>query len=123
MKYQTEITGWGKNALAFLENPETNFIILFDEDTPPELAELSVLHIKNPLLGEPSVGDTVVIADKVFTITAIGDEAVGTLRKLGHCTFVFKGFREPERPGCIMLEGEEDLKAEDIKKGVSIEIH
>ncbi len=123
MKYHSKITGWGNDALFFLEDPEANFIIIFNEDAPPELADISVLHTKEPLLGEPAVGDMAIIADKVFTITAIGDEAKSTLRDLGHCTLVFKGASEPDRPGCIMLEGDENLLVADIQKGATIEIH
>ncbi len=46
MKYQSEIVGLGPDALAFLEDEDMNFIIIFNEDAPPELAELSVLHTK-----------------------------------------------------------------------------
>lgn len=123
MKYHSKITGWGNDALFFLEDPEANFIIIFNEDAPPELADISVLHTKEPLLGEPAVGDMAIIADKVFTITAIGEEAKSTLRDLGHCTLVFKGASEPDRPGCIMLEGDEKLLVADIREGATIEIH
>lgn len=123
MKYHSKITGWGNDALFFLEDPEANFIIIFNEDAPPELADLSVLHTKAPLLEEPAVGDMMFIAGKMFTITAVGDEAKSTLRDLGHCTLVFKGASEPDRPGCIMLEGDEKLLSSDIKEGATIEIH
>lgn len=122
MKYHAMITGWGDNALAFLEDPDANFIIIFNDDAPPELADLSVLHTKEELLGIPAKGDTVIICNKVFTITAIGDEAKSTLRTLGHCTLVFKGKDEPDRPGCIMLEGDEPLLASDIQVEQTIEI-
>lgn len=45
MKFQVKITGWGADALEFL-NPTCNFIIIFNEDAPPELADISVLHTK-----------------------------------------------------------------------------
>ena len=44
MKYQSKIVGLGPDALAFLDDEDMNFIIIFNEDAPPELAELSVLH-------------------------------------------------------------------------------
>ena len=34
MKFQVKITGWGNDALEFL-NPVCNFIIMFNEDAPP----------------------------------------------------------------------------------------
>ena len=123
MKYHTIITGWGELALEFLEDPDEKYIILFNNDAPPELAELSVLHTKEQLLGIPAPGDTVIIGEKVFEITAVGEEAKSTLRDLGHCTLCFKGSSEPERPGCIMLQGDEPLTVADIQVEVTIEIH
>ena len=123
MKYHTVITGWGDGALDFLEDAETNFIIIFNDDAPPELAEISVLHTKEELLAIPAPGDIVVISEKVFTITAVGDEAKSTLRNLGHCTLSFKGGNVPERPGCIMLEGDEPLLKSDIQVENTIEIY
>ena len=123
MKYHTMITGWGDVALDFLEDPEANFIIIFNDDAPPELAEISVLHTKEQLLAIPAPGDTMIIGEKVFDITAVGEEAKSTLRDLGHCTLSFKGGSEPERPGCIMLEGEQPLKKTDIQIETLIEIY
>ena len=123
MKYHTIITGWGDAALDFLEDPEANFIIIFNDDAPPELAEVSVLHTKEQLLAIPAAGDTVLIGEKVFDITAVGEEAKSTLRTLGHCTLCFKGGSVPERPGCIMLAGEEPLLKSDIQVEVPIEIY
>ena len=37
MKYYAEITGWGDEAKAFLK--ELNYIILFNNNAPSELAE------------------------------------------------------------------------------------
>ncbi|SFL56596.1 PTS glucitol/sorbitol transporter subunit IIA [Pelosinus propionicus] len=121
MKYHSAITGWGTGALEFLSDKDLNFIILFNEGAPLELQEIAVLHKPAPLLADLAVGDTVIICDKAFTITAIGSEAPHTLKELGHCTLSFKGGTEPERPGCIMLEGE-DINPEDITLGGIIEI-
>ena len=123
MKYHTVITGWGDAALDFLEDPDANFIIIFNDDAPPELAEVSVLHTKEELLAIPAPGDIVIISEKVFTITAVGEEAKSTLRNLGHCTLNFKGGSVPERPGCIMLEGDEPLLKSDIQVENTIEIY
>ena len=122
MKYSSTITGWGDDALFFLEDADANFIIIFNEDAPPELADISVLHTKAALLSEPAVGDTMIIGEKVFDVTAVGDEAKHTLRDLGHCTLCFKGGDEPDRPGCVMLKGSEQLLKNDIKVGIKIEL-
>ena len=103
MKFHCKITRWGDGALVFLDDPNANFIIIFNDDAV--------------------VGDTVIVCDKAFTITAIGDEALHTLRSLGHCTLSFKGGDTPERPGCIMLQGDVPLVKDDMKTGATIEIH
>lgn len=121
MKYYVEITGLGPDSLLFLDDENTNFIIIFNNNAPEELAEMSVLHTEGTLLSPLSVGDVVLICDRPYTISAIGSEAEHTLKELGHCTLSFKGGDEPERPGCIMLEGE-PMCAEYIKVGGTIEI-
>ena len=84
MKYDTRISGWGECALEFL-NEDCNFLIIFNETAPQELADISVLHTVAMLQEEPCVGDTVQICDVSYTITAIGFEALHTLKELGHC--------------------------------------
>lgn len=121
MKYSANIIGWGEDALGFLEDEEMNFIIIFNENAPEELREIAILHEISTLHSEVEVGDTFIICDKVFDVTAVGYEAQHTLKELGHCTLSFKGGSVPERPGCIMLEGE-PLKAADIRVGGKIQI-
>ena len=121
MKYRTTITGWGEDALSFLEDEDCRFMILFNEDAPAELAEIAVLHTVETLAETPAVGDTLTICGKAYRVSAVGDEAPHTLRELGHCTLSFKGGDTAERPGCIMLEGE-PLKAAELQKGGVIEL-
>lgn len=121
MKYQVKITGLGEDALAFLGGDDGNFIIIFNEDAPPELADLSVLHTKAELKEPSAVGDTFKICGKEFKISAVGYEALKTLPELGHCTVDFRGGSEPDRPGCIMVEGD-TLLPDDIQIGGMIEI-
>ena len=91
MKYQATITGLGSCALDFLDEC-CNFIIIFNEDAPSELA-----------------------------ISDVGWEALNTLKELGHCTLSFKGLDTVERPGIIELIGE-PIKAEQLVVGGTIEI-
>ena len=123
MKFHCKITRWGDGALVFLDDPNANFIIIFNDDAPEEVVEFSVLHTEAGCSEDPAVGDTVIVCGKQFTITAIGDEAIHTLRSLGHCTLSFKGGTAAERPGCIMLQGDVPLAKDDIKAGAAIEIH
>ena len=123
MKFYCEITSWGEEALHFLDDPNANFIVIFDNNAPAELAEFSVLHTTANYNEDPAVGDTMIICDKAFDITAVGEEALHTLRQIGHCTLSFKGGTEPERPGCIMLPGDTPLTAADFKMGATIEVY
>jgi PTS family porter len=123
MKFYCEITSWGEEALHFLDDPNANFIVIFDNNAPAELAEFSVLHTTANYNEDPAVGDTMIICDKAFDITAVGDEALHTLRQIGHCTLSFKGGTAPERPGCIMLTGDTSLTAADFKMGATIEVY
>lgn len=122
MKYSTKILGWGPDALSFIEYPDCNFVVIFNDNAPEELQEIAIIHETAPLLADPVVGDTMIICGKVFEITAIGFEALHTLRTLGHCTLNFKAGSEPEMPGCIMLHGEH-ISVADFKVGAKIEIY
>ena len=124
MKFSTTVLEWGEMALDFLlpnDVSEYNFIVIFNENAPEELKDLAILHPIVPLEGDPEVGDTVMICGKRFTISAVGTEAVHTLRTLGHCTLNFKGGPEPQMPGSIMLEGEA-LTVDDVRVGGEIQI-
>ena len=62
----------------------------------------------------------------VATFYQAGRESINTLhtlKELGHCTLSFKGGDAAERPGCIMLQGDEPLTKDDIKAGTTIEIY
>ncbi|BEU87000.1 PTS glucitol/sorbitol transporter subunit IIA [Selenomonas sp. TAMA-11512] len=123
MKFSAKITAIGELAGSFLTEPEMKSIVLFNDNAPAELAEISVLHTRSEVYLAPAVGDQLVIGEKVFDITAVGDEAVKTLKELGHCTIVFKGGDTPERPGCIMVQGEAALAEADLTVGNVIEIY
>ena len=116
MKFQVTIVGHGAEALEFLNDSDNSFFILFNENAPEELAEISVLHTISAVYKEPAPGDTMKIGDKEFKITAVGVEAPYTLRELGHCA-------EAALPGCIMLEGSEKVTVEDLQAGTEISIY
>ena len=122
MKYDVTVTGLGDMALAFLDPAmEMRFVILFNDDAPAELAELSILHTKGEMTEAPAPGDTMKIGEKTYRITAVGDEAIHTLKELGHCTLAFTADTEPYRPGCINLDGEIITEA-DVADGTVIQI-
>ena len=119
-KYQTTITGWGDEAKMFL-GTDNAFIVIFDENAPSELAEISVLHKHAELKANPMPGDTVRICGREYIVTDVGSEAPMTLREMGHCCLSFKGLNQVERPGEIELLGD-PLRPEDIVEGGVIEI-
>ena len=122
MKYDVTVTGLGDMALAFLDPAmEMRFVILFNNDAPAELAELAILHTKAELTEAPAPGDTMKIGTKTYKVTAVGDEAIHTLKELGHCTLAFTADTEPYRPGCINLDGEIITEA-DLADGTVIQI-
>ena len=122
MKYDVSVTGLGSMALEFLSpGMEMQFVILFNDDAPAELAELSILHTAGELKEAPAPGDTMKIGVKSYKITAVGDEAIYTLGQMGHCTLAFTSSDEPYRPGCINLDGE-IITAEDVADGAVIQI-
>lgn len=114
MKYQTTITGFGDMALDFLNE---DMLIIFNNNAPPELAEISVLHTIENMIENVKVGDTFLICDDKYIVTAVGDEALYTLRTMGHCSIKFDGAKIPQLPGTIHLEGE---KKPDIIIGKNI---
>ena len=103
MDYKSKITGIGDVALDFLEE---KILIVFNDNAPSELAELSVLHQACSLDQDIKVGDVVVFSDKDYIVTAVGEEANATFRSMGHCTFKFTGQNQVDLPGHIELEGD-----------------
>ena len=119
--YLTEIKEIGPEVEAFLEE---RYLILFEVGAPPELAEMAVLHDRSHMREEPPAsGDVLVIGDREFRMTAVGEKAWKNIGDLGHAVFVFNGAKEVEMPGQICLEatGAEGL-AEAVKPGARLEM-
>ena len=102
MEYKTTITKLGES---YGDMFEEGLVIVFDDNAPEELAELSALHTPAKLPGNVKPGDEVVLGDKRYAVTAVGSEANHTLGKMGHCTFVFTGADKAELDGHIVLKG------------------
>lgn len=103
MDYKTKIVGIGELAQDFLEE---KILIVFNENAPAELAEISVRHTIAPLEQDVKVGDVVLFGENEYVVTAVGDEANSTLKSMGHCTLSFNGYDKPMLPGHIELSGE-----------------
>ena len=119
MKYTATITKIGEEALELFE--KSNLLIIFGENAPQELQNISVIHNGVGLANQPQVGDTVVICKKKFAISAIGTKALQTLKQLGHWTFCFDGAAVAALPGYIALKAEKRLSSCDIVIGEKIE--
>ena len=104
MKYEVTVTAIGDFVLPFMQTRES--VILFNKDVPYEYENMVVAHTKAELTSDIVPGDTVSLADRSYTVTAVGDEAMKTLRENGHCTIVFAGKDTVSQPGQIMVKGE-----------------
>lgn len=116
MAYKARITKIGELALDFLSS---NMIIIFNDNAPAELAEISILHTIEDVKQDICVGDIVAISGKEYSVTAVGEEANKTFRQMGHCTLKFTGMSYAELPGHIELKGD---GIPDIKVNDNIEI-
>lgn len=104
MKYEVTVTGIGDYVLPFMQTRAA--VILFNKDVPYEYENMVVSHTKGEVLADIVPGDKMQIADRSYTVTAVGQAAMQGLREKGHCTIVFTGAAEAEMPGQIMVQGE-----------------
>jgi glucitol/sorbitol PTS system EIIA component len=107
LKYNVIIKDIGKFAFELLENG--NCLIIFDECAPEELAEISLIHTHAEIEKDIVPGDTLFLGSNQYKVTAVGTEAMKTLRELGHCTLNFNGTSVAELPGQIELRGEKPV--------------
>lgn len=115
MKWQVTVTKLGEMAQEMMD---AGLLILFNENAPAELADISVLHTISELASPIEKGDTLTINDQVYTVFEVGDEVNHTLKTLGHCTLKFEG-KSVELPGELSLSGG---SLPTIKKGDTITI-
>ncbi len=115
--YKSTITEIGELAYELIEG---GMVVVFNDNAPAALKEMSVLHTIEEFNGCVKVDDRVVFGEKEYRVTAVGSEANETLKTMGHCTFCFNGKDSVQLPGQIELEG--DGKPE-IEVGYSFEIY
>jgi PTS system glucitol/sorbitol-specific IIA component len=104
---------------------EGGVLILFADGSPPELAEVSVLHraVQGPGDDAPSPGASITIGPVSASVTAVGATAWSKVREIGHVVISFNGAGEAERPGEICateVEGEKLVAA--LQPGATITI-
>jgi PTS system glucitol/sorbitol-specific IIA component len=102
---------------------EGGVVILFADGSPPELAEVSVLHLAEagPSDDAPTVGASIVIGAVAAEITAVGPSAWAKVREIGHVVINFNGAAEAERPGEICAsEVDPQALVAELKAGTII---
>jgi glucitol/sorbitol PTS system EIIA component len=115
-KFDTQINNIGPSVTAFLDE---KMLILFGENAPAELAEYCLLiNVKN-VEDDIEVGDTLLLGNHEYKITAVGDAVKKNLSSLGHITLKFDGSENPELPGTLYLE---DTEIQEVKPGDQIRI-
>lgn len=119
---KTRITAIGQEVADLAEG---GVLILFADGSPPELAEVSVMHIveEGPEVSAPAVGARITIGSLNAEITAVGDSAWQKVREIGHVVISFTGAQSTDRPGEICateIVGEELVAA--LKEGQIITI-
>ena len=115
-KFDTQINNIGPSVTDFLGE---KMLILFGENAPAELAEYCLLINVKDVEGDIEVGDTLLLGDHEYKITAIGDAVKKNLSSLGHITLKFDGSENPELPGTLYLE---DTEIHEVKTGDQIRI-
>lgn len=98
--FQTLITDVGPEVASLAEG---GVLILFAEGSPPELAEVSVLHAVKHLADDraPVPGNTITLGNISAKITAIGELAWRKVHEMGHVVINFNGQTSNLRPGEI----------------------
>ena len=97
---RTRVTSIGPEVADLAEG---GVVILFADGSPPELAEVSVLHKTElgPSDGAPQKGASITLGPVSAVITAVGSSAWSKVLEMGHVVISFNGPTEAERPGEI----------------------
>lgn len=119
---RTRVTAIGPEVADLAEG---GVVILFADGSPPELAEVSVLHKteSGPSDDAPTKGASIAVGGLTAAITAVGPSAWAKVREIGHVVVNFNGAAEAERPGEICA-AEVDTAAlvSELKAGAVIVI-
>lgn len=103
MKFQTQVSAIGELAMELVQ--DANSLVLFDDQAPEELQEISVVHPTTELAAPIQEGDTLYLSNYCYRVIKVGDEANHTLKTSGHCTIVFDPEAEEILPGQIVVAG------------------
>ena len=98
--YATEVVAVGGTAA---ELARGGVVILFGEQAPVELHDISVLHRPSTALAGPAPGDRVVLGSTVLPVLAVGDVVADNLLALGHLDLKADGRSTPAMPGDVCV--------------------
>jgi len=113
MKYKVNVIEVGSNVNDMLQ---TGLLILFNKKAPEDLKPYCLITEDNTKTGEIEQGDTLIMGNYNYTITAVGEQANTNLYSLGHVSLCFDSAQEPNLPGHIHLSPEFKNNLTDIKK-------
>jgi PTS system glucitol/sorbitol-specific IIA component len=102
LQFEATITHIGAMAKEALED---DMLILFNETAPEDVADYCFVHDHRVTNGNITTESTLLIAEKDYIVTAVGEAANQNLVALGHITIKFDGRSEPEFPGTIHVIG------------------
>ena len=120
--FKTRITAVGPEVA---ELAEGGVLILFADGSPPELAEVSVLHRPeaDPAETAPTPGAMIHIGTLSAEVTAVGETAWNKVREIGHVVINFNGAGAADRPGEICASAVDTAElAGALKMGAVIAI-
>lgn len=101
VRYDSVITGIGEEAPPFFSE---GIAVLFSEDAPEELHEISIVHRPSVTNGGIRPGDRIVLGDETIIITAVGPVANENLVNLGHFVVKRNGATEHSQPGDVCCD-------------------
>ncbi len=119
---RTRVTSIGPEVADLAEG---GVVILFADGSPPELAEVSVLHRTEhgPSEDAPQTGASLSLGSVSATITAVGETAWSKVLEMGHVVISFNGATAAERPGEICAsEVDTDALVAALETGAIITI-
>lgn len=119
---KTQITAVGQDVADLAEG---GVLILFADGAPPELAEVSVLHLPDigPAEQAPSVGTLITVGAASSTITAIGAIAWNKVMEIGHVVINFNDATAVDSPGAICATSiDPDILIDALAVGSTITI-
>jgi PTS system glucitol/sorbitol-specific IIA component len=103
-KYKAKVLSIGEMVQDLLEQ---GIVALFDSTAPKELQEIAVVHTGGTLMADVAQGDSIILGDSAYTVTAVGEIANKNLKIIGHVCLKFDARSSPELPGDIHLKGEQ----------------